>query len=41
MTPESDPFFRMSMVEDVKGWGGSSYVVGKSSTVLARWFQKE
>lgn len=41
LTPEQDeerPILLVSMVEDVKDRGGSEYVVGKDSQVLAQWF---
>ncbi len=40
-TPEADeerPLLLISMVEDVKGRGGSGYVVDKSQEVLNAWF---
>ena len=35
---EEHPILIVSMVEDVKGRGGSSYVVGKDKEVLESWF---
>ena len=32
------PILIVSMVEDVKGKGGSGYVVGKDKEVLESWF---
>ena len=32
------PILIVSMVEDVKGRGGSGYVVGKDKEVLESWF---
>lgn len=32
------PIMIVSMVEDVKGRGGSGYVVKKDSQVLEKWF---
>lgn len=34
------PLLLVSMVEDVKGRGGSGYVVGKAKTVLSIWFSQ-
>lgn len=36
-----NPIMIVSMVEDVKGKGGSSYVVGKDKMVLESWFGAE
>ena len=36
-----NPIMIVSMVEDVKGRGGSGYVVGKDKTVLESWFDVE
>lgn len=33
-----DPILLVSMVEDVKGRGGSGYVVEKEKQVLEKWF---
>lgn len=35
---EEHPILIVSMVEDVKGRGGSGYVVGKDKEVLESWF---
>ena len=35
---EGRPILIVSMVEDVKGRGGSGYVVGKDKEVLESWF---
>ena len=35
---EENPILIVSMVEDVKGRGGSGYVVGKDKEVLESWF---
>ena len=35
---EECPILIISMVEDVKGRGGSGYVVKKDSLVLEEWF---
>lgn len=43
MTPDkktSKPILVVSMVEDVKGRGGSGYVVEKDKDVLDKWFDK-
>ena len=43
MTPDkktSKPILVVSMVEDVKGRGGSGYVVEKDKAVLDKWFGK-
>lgn len=43
MTPDkktSKPILVVSMVEDVKGRGGSGYVVEKDKAVLDKWFDK-
>lgn len=43
LTPDkktSKPIFVVSMVEDVKGRGGSGYVVEKDKDVLDKWFDK-
>ena len=34
------PILIISMVEDVKGRGGSGYVVKKDSLVLEEWFSR-
>lgn len=42
-TPETDtdrPVLLLTMVEDVKERGGSSYVVERSSRVLDAWFRE-
>lgn len=44
MTPDkktSKPILVVSMVEDVKGRGGSGYVVEKDKDVLDKWFDKK
>jgi len=38
-TPEEVPILSISMVEDVKGRGGSGYVVGKDKQVLESWLK--
>lgn len=43
MTPDkktSKPILVVSMVEDVKGRGGSGYVVEKDKAVLDKWFDE-
>lgn len=43
MTPDKKnkkPILIVSMVEDVKGIGGSGYVVKKDKAVLDKWFGK-
>ena len=35
---EENPILVIGMVEDVKGRGGSGYVVGKDKEVLESWF---
>lgn len=37
---EENPILMVSMVEDVKGRGGSGYVVGKDKQVLESWFNR-
>lgn len=37
---QEHPILIVSMVEDVKGRGGSGYVVGKDKEVLASWFDE-
>ena len=37
---EKQPILIVSMVEDVKGRGGSGYVVEKSKQVLEHWFDR-
>ena len=37
---EEHPILIVSMVEDVKGRGGSGYVVEKDKQVLESWFDK-
>lgn len=37
---EENPILLVSMIEDVKEKGGSSYVVGKDSEVLSGWFTR-
>lgn len=42
-TAENDddqPIMMISMVEDVKGRGGSGYVVNRDKTVLEEWFSE-
>ena len=36
-----NPILIVSMVEDVKGRGGSGYVVGKDKQVLESWFDRK
>ena len=40
-TPDYNPIMIVSMVEDVKGRGGSGYVVEKDKSVLDSWFGSE
>ncbi len=37
---EKKPILIVSMVEDVKGRGGSGYVIGKDKPVLEKWFSE-
>lgn len=37
---EENPILIISMVEDVKGGGGSGYVVGKEKQVLESWLNR-
>jgi len=37
---EENPILIISMVEDVKGRGGSGYVVGKDKQVLESWLNR-
>lgn len=36
-----NPILIVSMVEDVKGGGGSGHVVGKDKTVLENWLERK
>ena len=38
---EENPILIISMVEDVKGRGGSGYVVGKDKQVLESWLNRK
>ena len=38
---EENPILIISMVEDVKGKGGSGYVVGKDKQVLESWLNRK